>query len=218
MGDATKEVAQSLADELEIVRALSSCGRFGIMGRAHECARAVWVKVYHALRPPLDLAAMRYVHRHHVQLLEPADAVSDILASFQASVMDPDGPTISGRRRRHRGHAGQTGAASVEKGPRKETRRGDVAFSSRHDRDRKAGQGFAEVDSADLRDFLDRTVAARVGRNGATCLHLADDGCSLEEMGKQLGISRATAQRRLAEARAVAKAYLQAENLAPPGK
>ena len=48
--------------------------------------------------------------------------------------------------------------------------------------------------------------------------HLADDGCSLEEMGKQLGISRATAQRRLAEARAVAKAYLQAENLAPPEK
>ena len=33
MGDATKEYAQSLADELEIVRALSSCGRFGIVWR-----------------------------------------------------------------------------------------------------------------------------------------------------------------------------------------
>ena len=94
MGDATKEVAQSLADELEIVRALSSCGRFGIVGSAHECARAVWLKVYHALRPPLDLAAMLYVHRHHVQLLEPADAVADVLACFQASVMDADGPAI----------------------------------------------------------------------------------------------------------------------------
>ena len=42
---------------------------------------------------------------------------------------------------------------ALKRAQRKETRRGDVAFSSRHDRDRKAGQGFAEVDSADLRDF-----------------------------------------------------------------
>ncbi len=218
MGDATKEVAQSLADELEIVRALSSCGRFGIVGSAHECARAVWLKVYHALRPPLDLAAMRYVHRHHVQLLEPADAVADVLACFQASVMDANGPTVSVDDAVILAMLVKQVRLALKRAQRKETRRGDVAFSCRYDRDRKAGQGFAEVNARDLRDFLDRTVAARVGRDGATCLHLADDGCSLEEMGKQLGISRATAQRRLTEARAVVKACLQAQNLAPPGK
>ena len=71
------------------------------------------------------------------------------------------------------------------------------------------------METADLQDFLDRTVAARVGSAAVACLHLAEKGCSLEEMGKRLGISRATAQRRLKEARAVAKAYLRAENLAP---
>ena len=218
MGDATKEYAQSLADELEVIRALSSCGRFGIVGKAHEWARAVWLKVYHVAQ------AAAGPGRHPLRPSPPRPAPgtrgrgSRRPCLFSGVRHGCQRPYRFRRRGRHRGHAGQTGAVNIEKGQRKETRRGDVAFSSRHDRDRKAGQGFAEVDTADLRDFLDRTVAARVGRDGATCLHLADDGCSLEEMGKQLGISRATAQRRLTEARAVVKACLQAQNLAPPGK
>ena len=172
--------------------------------------------MYRSLRPPLDLAAIRYVQRHHGHGLDPADVVSDILASLEEFVMDGNGPSAYFEDSLIVPMLVKQVRLRLKRAQRQQTRRGDVALSSRNDRDRKAGQGFAQVETADLQDFLDRTVAARVGSAAVACLHLAEKGCSLEEMGKRLGISRATAQRRLKEARAVAKAYLRAENLAPP--
>ena len=91
MGDRAKEIPLSIAERIKGIRAI--LGPFSMIGGAHEYARAQWLKVYRSLRPPLDLAAIRYVQRHHVHGLDPADVVSDILASLEEFVMDGNGPS-----------------------------------------------------------------------------------------------------------------------------